>query len=102
MDFLKSCSTGVQLLPGFGTISYHVYAVELKEEAAIDRNETTLEDVLASLESQLRERRYLVIAEAERHVLWIFRGGSGNGFADGPLDGAFKEPVRHNVALKCE
>jgi hypothetical protein len=101
MDFLKSCTTGVQTLPGFGSVQYHVYAVEKKDESRADKEEVALEDILASLGSQLRARRYLTFIDPARRALWIFRGGSDTGFADGPLDEGFAEPVR-GISLKCE
>jgi hypothetical protein len=101
MDFFKSCTTGVQTLPGFNSILYHVYSVERKDESREEREEVSLEDILVSLASQLRARTYLTWTDSNRRALWIFRGGNNTGFADGPLDEGFAEPVR-GIALKCE
>jgi mediator of RNA polymerase II transcription subunit 13 len=82
-------------------VQYHVYAVDKKDGSRADKEEVPLEDILASLGSQLRARRYLTFIDPARRALWIFRGGSDTGFADGPLDEGFAEPVRE-ISLKCE
>ncbi|KAF2429289.1 hypothetical protein EJ08DRAFT_735059 [Tothia fuscella] len=102
MEFLKNYNTSVQTLSGYSTIQYHVYAIERQPEARTD--DASLEDVLASLTSQLRARKCLVYADETRYALWRFRiqrqaGGGEGGFNNGPLDEGFAEPVK-NTALK--
>jgi hypothetical protein len=101
MDFLKSCATGVQTLPGFVSINYHLYSVDKTDEARADKEAVSLDDILASLASQLRARKYLTFTDPARRALWIFRGENSAGFADGKLDEGFADPVK-GISLKCE
>jgi mediator of RNA polymerase II transcription subunit 13 len=91
----------VQTLPGFTSINYHVYSIEKTDESRVDKEAVSLEDILASLGSQLRARKYLTFTDPGRRALWIFRGENNTGFADGRLDEGFADPVK-GISLKCE
>lgn len=54
MDFLKSCTTGVELMPGFTSVQYWVYTAEKNDGIPSTGNIKSLGDVLMEAEIILR------------------------------------------------
>lgn len=84
MDFLKSCTTGVELMPGFTSVQYWVYTAEKNDGIPSTGNIKSLGDVLMEAEIILRNRKHLVYHDAARPALWIFGGAAKAPFAQHP------------------
>jgi mediator of RNA polymerase II transcription subunit 13 len=77
MEFLKNCTTGVDLVPGFASVHYWVYTVESLSDASKLVEDRSLEDALFEAEIVVRDRRHIVYHDVPRKALWFFAGATG-------------------------
>jgi mediator of RNA polymerase II transcription subunit 13 len=76
IDFLKSCSTGVNLVPGFSSVHYWVYTAQPLPNPPNPAEVKSVEDALLEAEITIRDRRDILYCDAQRNSIWFFAGAS--------------------------
>ncbi|OCK76217.1 hypothetical protein K432DRAFT_336116 [Lepidopterella palustris CBS 459.81] len=75
MEFLKTCSTNAQAIGDFEAVAYQAFSV--KRNAAAPSGTVVggaeASEILHTVEAEFRQRRQLVVQDAGRSWLWLFR-----------------------------
>jgi mediator of RNA polymerase II transcription subunit 13 len=72
MDFLERCKTNAQAIGDFEAIAYHAFSVTRGPSAALLHDRQSFDDTRAA-EASLRQQQCLVVQDASRPWLWLFR-----------------------------
>ncbi|PVI02871.1 hypothetical protein DM02DRAFT_653184 [Periconia macrospinosa] len=76
MEFLKSCSTNAQAIGEFDAVAYQAVSVTRNLTTAQTSFEWSPSDDIRAAEAELRQAQNLVVQDATRPWLWIFRSAT--------------------------
>ena len=74
IDFLTSCSTGVDLISGYASVHYWVYSAEAIPQPPHAPDAKDLDNALFEALIAIREKKHIVYHDEGRNALWFFAG----------------------------
>ncbi|CAI6331723.1 unnamed protein product [Periconia digitata] len=85
MEFLKSCSTNAQAIGQYDAVVFQAISVVRDPATAHAAFEWSLSDDIRAAEAEIRHARHLVVQDASRPWLWLFRSAPAQNFGQNPL-----------------
>ncbi|KAF2669985.1 hypothetical protein BT63DRAFT_227266 [Microthyrium microscopicum] len=84
MEFMRTCGTGIQVLAGWTTLSYHLYGLEdhkpdNKDVEGSPADELALLDRLMGIEHLVRKRNYIAQVDVDSRTVFVFWSATGQG-----------------------
>lgn len=84
MDFLRTCDTTAQAIPGFEAVAYQAFSVTPTSSA--DRDAWSPSEHLQAVEAELRRQNRLVAPDARKPWLWLLRPIAVDNVSEPPKD----------------
>ncbi|KAJ4298938.1 mediator of RNA polymerase II transcription subunit 13 [Kalmusia sp. IMI 367209] len=87
MEFLKSCNTNAQAIGEFEAVAFQAFSVARNPTRSSSKTfDWDTSDDIRAVEAELREGNHLVIQDASRSWLWLFRGATVDQVGQPPPD----------------
>ncbi|KAF1953801.1 hypothetical protein CC80DRAFT_477313 [Byssothecium circinans] len=76
MEFLKSCNTNAQAIGEYETVAYQAFSIARSPGPTSKSFDWNPSDDIRAAEAELRQAKHLVVQDASRPWLWLFRPAS--------------------------